>query len=441
MKRLFLFLAVFCAATTRVQAQSEPSPIVRAKFVPANHVIVGEPVHLQVDVLVPNFFTGAPDFPSFEMEGAIVTLSDDRPEHFNAQVNGTTYAGIRRFYSIYAERPGDLATPAVNISVPYATQPPDTTVAKLQLPQLHLSAALPAEARNLDYFLPTFHLTLTQKWSGPLNQLRTGDSVSRTVTIGAEKTKAMLIPPIALSAPDGVRIYPRSPAVDDEKSALGEFTQGVRTERATYLFTKPGDYLLPEITIAWWNLASKKLVTSRLLATKIHVLESAGYVSEIPPAAEPAVPVQQAGRDWRWYLPVIFVGVAVVAIVALLACIFWRWWPALACRYGLFVAGRRDSERGHWNRLKRALKQNDAQQSYALLLAWLRCTGLSLEAFRLRAAEHQLDRQIAILSETLFQQKEKMEWDGLALLTALSKHRPAAPTMKKSRHLPALNPH
>jgi hypothetical protein len=95
---------------------------------------------------------------------------------------------------------------------------------------MRFRAEVPPAARNLDYFLPTSRLKIKQNWTTRLNHIRVGDSVSRTVVVSAQKMRAMLIPPIALSAPEGVRIYQRAPSVEDQESETGEFVQGVRTE-------------------------------------------------------------------------------------------------------------------------------------------------------------------------------------------------------------------
>jgi hypothetical protein len=160
-----------------------------------------------------------------------------------------TYAGIRRFYIIYPEQQSEFHLPSVEITVAYAAVPPATTTASLHLPPLRFRAALPAAARDLAYVLPTSRLMIQQKWSGSLNHLRVSDSVTRTIVVTTDKMQGMLIPPVQLTAPDGVRVYSKRPNVEDEKSVSGVFTQGVRTERASYLFTKPGDYVLPEIEI------------------------------------------------------------------------------------------------------------------------------------------------------------------------------------------------
>jgi hypothetical protein len=438
-KKLALVLALVSPGLVFGQA----APVIRARLVPSDHVIVGQPVRLEVDVLVPNYFTGAPDFPSFELDGAIVTLSEDRPAHLNERIKGVAYAGIGRFYVIYPEQPTEFNLPPVQISVPYALNPPETARATLPLPPLRFRAVLPPEARGLDYFLPTSQLKIRQTWSGPLNQIRAGDSLTRTVTVTAEKMQAMLIPPVPLDAPEGVRVYPREPHVDDQKSEIGEFLQGVRAEKASYLFTKAGDYTLPAIEVTWWDLSSRKLTSSKIPATTIHVSESSAYVSELPPQPENTAPVQAPRHTWRRYRPFLIASCIALAVVALLAWAVRRWGSQVASSYRALKARRQNSEGHYWHSFKQACHQNNARRSYALLLAWLSRAHarVTLDGFQRLIGDRELDKQIAYLSEKQFRSPSNAQWKGKPLYAAIAKHRRATYAIRRTAsHLPPLNP-
>ncbi len=64
MSRTFAASILISIGTSVGLAQT---PIVRARLEPSNGIIVGQTVHLVVEVLVPNYFTGSPDFPEFEV--------------------------------------------------------------------------------------------------------------------------------------------------------------------------------------------------------------------------------------------------------------------------------------------------------------------------------------------------------------------------------------
>src|SRR5215475_2127143 len=177
-----LILAVGTSSPILAFAQS---PVIQAHLQPTSHILVGQPVRLVVTVYVPNYFTGTPDFPEFEIENAVVVLPQDRPENTNTQIGGATYAGISVTYTIYPQQPGDFHLPKAQIAVPYAIAPPKSTTAQVALPSLSFHADIPAAARDLDYFLPTTNLTMNQHWSSPLKNLRVGDSIERTITVTA----------------------------------------------------------------------------------------------------------------------------------------------------------------------------------------------------------------------------------------------------------------
>jgi hypothetical protein len=188
-RRFVFFLIALCTLNTVAQ-----QPIVRARIQPDKDILVGQPVRLIVTILVPNYFSGAPDLPEFELENAIVVLPQETPQNSNEHLETVTYAGITETYTIYPQQPGDFQLPPADITVPYASAPPQTTVAHLALPALRFHADLPAAAKDLEYFLPTSSLIMQQKWSQSLKNLRVGDSIERTITVTATKMQAMLIP-------------------------------------------------------------------------------------------------------------------------------------------------------------------------------------------------------------------------------------------------------
>jgi hypothetical protein len=126
-----------------------------------------------------------------------------------------------------------------------------------------------------------------------LKNLRAGDTVERTITITAAMTQAMLIPPLPFAAPDGIRVYPEEPSVQDQKTERGVFVSGRRMQSAKYFIQKAGDYTLPAIELKWWNLSTKRMETAILPAVHFTAAANTTYVGELPPEPEAATVVQQ----------------------------------------------------------------------------------------------------------------------------------------------------
>jgi hypothetical protein len=424
MKRTSSAVAILVLLAHIAVAQS---PVVRVRLEPAKGILVGQPVRLVVSVFVPNYFTGNPDFPEFEIENAIVVLPQDRPENSNTQIGGVSYAGITETYVIYPQQAGDFHLPSAQIEVPYAVAPPKSTTARVALPKVSFHADVPAAAKNLDYFLPTTSLTIHQTWSSPLKDLRVGASVERTVTVTATKMQAMLIPPLPLDAPEGIRIYSEEPVVDDQKTARGDFVYGRRTQTAKYLIQKEGEYKLPPIELKWWNLSTNRLVTATLPAVHFTAASNPDSIAELPPEPIPtaAIPIQKASL-WKRYKSEFILGAFCCIAGIVFAWISWRIFPSVYRDLRARRERRSHSEAAYFRHLRRACIRSDATQSYIWLLKWLAVasSGTSLQQNLERGDDLKLSSAVNDLTAVLFAKNPSGgRWSGKELATILKKHR------------------
>jgi len=418
------------------------APFLRVNIAPANS-IVGQPVRVTVDVLVPNFFTGAPEFPQFELNNAIVVLSEGDAEHINATEHGVSYAGIRRKYTIYPEQSGDFTLPPAEIRVRYAVHPPQSAEATLRLPPRSFKATIPVQAQGLDYFLPTTALRLTQKWNTTFKDLKAGDSFERTITVTTVRMQAMFIPPISLDAPDGIRVYTQNPSVEDMKTDRGEFLQGRRVQRATYLIEKQGQYSLPAIELRWWDLAAGKIRSATLAPVNITAAPNPDYVAEIPPEATAAAVSTKKTKPWNLYKRWIYGLLAVSAVFSVGLWVVRRYAKPFLARWHSYRKASLDSEAACFRRLSHACRESRGADAYRYLLSWLAKSGhtTSLDDFLKNSRDPDLNAQISNLTELLFSDSQERVWSGHRLLAALKRHRKMVlPHPSSLSELPALNP-
>jgi hypothetical protein len=439
MRSLFFFIFLACSAII----STAQTPIIRARLVPAEGIIVGQPVHLIVEILVPNFFTDSPDFPTFELENAIVVLAEETPTNLNEQINGHTYAGIQRTYFIYPQQPGDFRLPPAQLTVPYAKVPPKTTQANLPLPQLTFHADIPAAALGLNYFLPTTNLTMQQRWSTPLSKIRVGDTVERTITVTTTKMQGMLIPPLPIEAPSGIRIYLQEPKVLDQKTDRGEFIFGRRIQSAKYLIQKEGDYTLPSIELKWWNLNANRLVTATLPTIHFIAAPNPGYLAELPPPPEIITTTQSRPvslwRRYQWAVTTVPIAIAALFVLWLLYLYLPRLVHFLKIRHEQHL----HSKTAYFRNLIRACRGSDAHGAYQWLLQWIRRSESeeTLNRFLQRCSDEELIQQIDALTEVLFAENPNATWNGQIMANQLRKHRDKVSLQTHQRpQLPQLNP-
>lgn len=438
MKLWHLFLSLLVS----VGSAWAQAPFLRVDIAPTKS-IVGQPIYVTVDVLVPNFFTAAPEFPQFELNNAIVVLSEGDAQHINSTDRGVFYAGIRRKYTIYPEQAGDFTLPPAQIRVRYAAHPPETTEAVLSLPPRIFKATIPAPAQGLDYFLPTTALHLTQRWNSTFSGLKAGDSLERTITVTTTRLQAMFIPPLPFDVPEGIRLYVKNPTVEDVKTNRGEFVLGRRVQRVTYLIEKQGQFSLPAIELRWWDLSAGKIRTATLPSVTITAAANPDYVAEIPPEAGPSVPPAKKMNPWNYYRNWIYGLLGTSIILSLLFWLARRYANPLLVRWNSYRKASLNSESVCFRRLTIACRGNRAADAYRYLLLWLtaRVQATSLETFLERSADPDLNAEISNLTEVLFSDSQGRPWSGQHLLAALKRHRRRKLTLvSKPGELPVLNP-
>jgi len=437
--RALLLSTLLAAGTVLGAAQT---PVIHARLEPSTGIIVGQPVHLIVEVLVPNYFTGSPDFPSFELENAIVVVPEETPIHLNEKIDGQSYAGIQRTYSLYPQQSGEFRLPPAQFTVPYASAPPKSTKVTLLLPKLVFYADIPAAARGLSYFLPTTQLTLHQSWSSPLKNLRVGDTVERIITVTTVKMQGMLIPPLTLDAPPGIRLYAEEPKVLDQKTDRGEFLFGRLTQAVKYFIQKQGDYTLPAIELKWWNLNSNRPATATISAVHFTASPNPDYVTELPPEPEPVAVVQSKRSSLSRYGWIRVVLPATLALL-LLAWFGHRYVPRMYRWLTMKRESFRHSEAAYFSKLNRACRHNDARGAYKWLLLWVRLFGTekTLDQFLEKSNDVELIRQVNYLTATLFGEEREKRWNGRTMASCLARRR-GIPSLRPKHEirLPSLNP-
>jgi hypothetical protein len=445
-RRPWLTVAIVAACSATAIAQD--APVVRASFTPAGPVIVGQPVTLTVQVLVPNYFLAAPDWPvTLDIDGAIVTLSDEVLPHLNETIHGKSYVGVQQQYTISPQQEGEVTLPPVELRFQYASvpgQPPADGV--VTLPPSHFTARWPPGARTDAGVLPVARLTVAQTLDRQPVGLKAGDAITRTITVTAAHTQPMMIPPATFDAPDGVRVYRKDPSLTAEQGVRSELVAGRRVDRATYLFEKPGHYTLPAIVFPWFDVAAGTQREATAPAIEVDIAPGTAAAPAIAPEAPPpppAPPPPSPWRIWKRRLPWIAGGLALV-----LACA-WLWrrlWPPFRQWATARRLERRESEGAYYARVGAACGSNDPARTYAALARWAGRAGFpSVHALCGALGSDRLTAEVRTLERGLYGSGPGLTgWSGTALRHAVdeARHRWLSQGERagRKRMLPGLNP-
>jgi len=448
---LVLWLTFLLQLPVRAQ-----SPIARTQIDPKT-VMVGQPVRLTIDVKVPTWMLQAPQFPSvLEIPDALAVLTDQSTS-VSERIDGDTWAGIRRMYLIYPQRSGEFTVPAIPIVIVYSVngkRSPPTTVSTQ--PQ-RFRATIPTAAADLGYFIATPSFRLTQRYEPRPRDLKVGDSLTRSITMRAEDSFAMFLPPLQFEAPEGIAVYPNAPMVRDEGGERGSLRVAFRKESTVYVMQEAGEFQLGEVGISWWDVNARRLRRARLPALTFTVEPNLELEAELAPPEEPedetlGEPEAETESFWskaRRVAPAA--GGTILGIIILI--VFWnrygrRWRNAVKQRR----ERRANSETTFFRRFLRAARSGDPQSTYRHLMVWLdgRYSGpasATLTEFVAESGNSELKSEADNLSNRLFareKSKPASPWSGKELRRVTSAARKG---LLRRRHprarqsgLPTLNP-
>jgi len=391
-----LALSFVFASATLAQQPDGPAPILRASVNPPA-TVVGQKVTLVIDVLAPNYMTKPPVLPDFQIRNAVTR--NGATINLSEQVNGVTFAGVRFEFSIYPQEPGNFAVSGQTVTITYAVNPPQTREASLQIPPLSFEATIPDAAQMLDPFISATRLVVRQDIKPSSDPLKVGDSVTRTVTIEAEGTPAMLLPAPSLVRVDGADVYPAQPEFQDKSDSRTDALTARRVDQATYMLQRAGEFALPAIDIGWWNVRAQKVEHAGVAPVSLPVTEN--------PAIKPP------GENTRSLSPrriVLFLADHLWALLAIVivGCTLAWFAPRAIARLSDQMRRRREayrrSEAFAFANFRAAARHGDAGRTYFALLNWLArfAPGLSLQAFRAAAHDAELDAQIGAIESHLF---------------------------------------
>jgi hypothetical protein len=429
--------------------------MIRARIEPEGEVYVGQKVILSVDVLTSSWFTSAPRYPELRLGDAVVLTPEGSSVNFTDRINGQTWAGQTRSYYVYPQKAGRYTIPSLTVVVNYAL--PDRSSSddiEISSPELTFSARIPEEAEGLA-FATTSRFTVEEETDPDTASFRVGDTFTRTITMEAEDTAGMMIPPLRFDEIEGFALYPADPTVADE-SYRGTF-RGKRIESVTYVLEKEGEYVLPEIALHWWDIKNEEMKQEVLPAIEMSVEPNPDLDPELLASlgrdagaeAEEKVgflPGATARRLWAFLLICAVVGAALLLL--------WRKYGSRILQWGAAWLGRRrESEAAYFRRFRKASMKDDPKETFRRLMLWLDHleepdAPRSMEALARESGNPELQREAASLNALLFGRTEAardVKWSAKRFFRLVCRARNSLQRRRKAagrlhRLLPPLNP-
>jgi len=208
---------------------------------------------------------------------ASVRLLDEVP--YQSDRNGERYRVLERRYAIFPERSGTLTIPPMQLSGRLIERPSDRlwqpTVrgrrVRVESEPLTLEISPRPADYTGDFWLPARRIMLSQQISDS-EKLRVGEPLTRTVILDAMGLEENMLEEPAWPEVPATRIYPDQPqgiSRDD-----GEWVLGHKEFRYAVVPEQPGELVLPEIRLDWWDTIANRQRTAVLPAHRVTVLPS-----------------------------------------------------------------------------------------------------------------------------------------------------------------------
>ena len=198
--------------------------------------------------------------------------------------NKRRYQVVERRYTISPEKSGELRIPPATFSGQLSTaqQGPGRSSPLNSLRQqffrnspfgsggrsVRISSkaitidVLPRPAAAGNSWLPAEDLELQDSWASDPPRLRTGEPVSRTISLRATGLSGTQIPALEIESPEHTRVYPETPV--NESHTDGDKVFASSRQTFTYIPGQAGELTIPAVEVHWWDTRSDEQATARL---------------------------------------------------------------------------------------------------------------------------------------------------------------------------------
>ncbi len=320
----FFFLPLRVAAQTNVYARVT---------LDRHSVYIQQPFKATFTVVTTTWYTAPLQFDNLQVNDAfIVPFTHSVPGQY--EMNGRSLSGVQFYYMIFPYKAGTFTLPAMAITA----ESPAEGSSQGRKVTVH-TAPVPFTVKPVPPQYPSGHewlvardVAIGDRWNKPLDDLKVGDVLERTVTIDAQGTLPQLIPEARM--PDGgwANVYPKPAVLKDTRDDVNP--NGERTEQADYLLLKAGTFTIPAVEVYWWNPYAGRLFKRSVPARTIQVKENPNLgmlatLKDSLAAASPPTIMAHKGTyhilGLPWYMALLYAAAGILLMWLLVKCSIWLW--------------------------------------------------------------------------------------------------------------------
>ncbi len=221
-----------------------------------------------------------------DSDAIIHKISEDS---YQTTRNNIRYDVFERRYAIFPQKSGVLKINPMTFEGRINAKQPQTIFDQFRMSgQLKRLRSKPLEATvnaapdsiNLQDWLPANNVQLLDEWSDDIQQIKTGEPITRTITIIADGLTGIQLPELNIEEINNVKQYPDKAVIENRQSTNSKGITGIKQIKVAMIPAVAGNYTLPEIKLAWWNTTSNQAEVAIIPEQTITAIGSASTTSQ-----------------------------------------------------------------------------------------------------------------------------------------------------------------
>lgn len=194
-------------------------------------------------------------------------------------INGKRYRVIEQTYAITPEQSGEFTLPAALFSgeILQASQRRSNFLSFAQTKPVSILGdeltitvlPIPVKYPSNDQWLPTDILTLHQEWQAGDEQFIVGEPITRTITLTAAGLSKAQLPTLNMQSSPGLKIYPDQAEL--HSTLRNDRLVSQKVQNFALVPSRAGEFVLPAMSITWFNTITNKIEQSTLPSKTIVV--------------------------------------------------------------------------------------------------------------------------------------------------------------------------
>ena len=269
------------------------------------------------------------------------TFTQVSKNQFQKQINGINHLVVELKYAVFPNASGELTIPALrfDITLPDRRDPFSGSFFSRGGKRIFLYSSeqkVTVNPKPASYgpeeWLPSQGISLSDRWSRSVNELVAGEPITRTIQVNAQGLTSAQLPPLAIDAGTGFKVYPDQPQLNDEVTDKG--VRSTRIESVAIVPSKGGEITLPPITVKWWDTSSNQIRETKLSGTTLTVKPAVNAPELLPNSLPVSINLKEnaeknqevtAAEVKRSNLLLWLLGISNFVMLGLIICLLVLW--------------------------------------------------------------------------------------------------------------------